>query len=447
MSSDKKTITINPELFRISNTDRTGADDGGTKKPRAKRGGSAGRKKRAGATGGGGGDGRRSKELRAKQMRKELIRKLKESNKRKNADRRERERELERAKQKGGRAPKQEPPAAPATPEDEFSQAVEVLDRVVKQTRQRPAQHTFKAPKEVPKEAPKDAPKEAPREAPKIQIHMPAAHPVVPIQISPQGAAAPPKLDFAPRPPTPHAAAIATVSMDELAAGAPATPGPGLQPVRLKDDPPYGCLKVGGSKPTFSQYTMKNKREPHTPAPKPPEPHAPAPTSSKWAEPAMGQHVPLVGAADPAIMRRRALLQALRAESQDQQHEQHIQNLGAQLQRTHDELTQVAKKVIKKRYLKRTFKLGKSPGKASVPVLIRNQRTRRNIDSEVKRQCEVNIVEKKRYLKRRHLLKHGSVAPDYIIHDLYRNAITSGELVNKGGDVLLHNYLHGEEDL
>lgn len=463
--SDKKTITINPDLFRLSNTDRTGADDGGTKRPRQ-------RKPRASKSGGGserGAGKQRSKELRAKQMRKELIRKLKESNKRKSAERRERERELERAKQprkssRGATTPSvEEKPSA--TPDSEFDRTVATLDRVVKQHRQRPAQHTFKAARAATAPTPQaPATATAPAPAP-IQIRMPAAQPVVPISLAPpRGAACPPRppaddftkegyeratnlgspaLVIGPRPPTPHAVALSSLD----------APPAGLQPVSLKADPPYGCLKVGGSKPTYSQYTMKRGNQ-VSPAPPPlnissvamSPPAVSLQDAGNQSAAAATAVAAVAGSADPAVTRRRALLQALRAESQDHQHEQHLQNLSAQLQRTHNELTQVGKKVIKKRYLKRTFKVGKAPGKATVPVLIRNQRTRRNIDTEVKRQCEVNIVEKKRYLKRRHLLKHGSVAPDYIIHDLYRNAITAGELENKGADVLLHNYLHGDED-
>jgi len=85
------------------------------------------------------------------------------------------------------------------------------------------------------------------------------------------------------------------------------------------------------------------------------------------------------------------------------------------------------------------MKLGKIGKKVS--VLINDNTTRKNIRNE-KHLLNITPIKKvKEYLKQNNLLEIGSIAPDDVLRSIYTNAKLSGELENRNGDVLLHNYI------
>ena len=51
----------------------------------------------------------------------------------------------------------------------------------------------------------------------------------------------------------------------------------------------------------------------------------------------------------------------------------------------------------------------------------------------------------KLYLKKHGLLKVGSNAPEKVMREIYETAVLSGDVYNKSGDVLYHNFMNDKK--
>ena len=89
--------------------------------------------------------------------------------------------------------------------------------------------------------------------------------------------------------------------------------------------------------------------------------------------------------------------------------------------------------------IKRKIKLGKSKGK--VGVLIKNRNSRKTIKKEISNLKKKSINNVKKYLRKHNLIKIGSAAPDILLKDMYKESYLSGDIYNKNGDILLHNFI------
>ena len=94
------------------------------------------------------------------------------------------------------------------------------------------------------------------------------------------------------------------------------------------------------------------------------------------------------------------------------------------------------------RTIKRIHTLGKKDGK--VGVLIKDNKTRKQAHDEYKNICKTPIKEIKDYLREHELLKVGSPAPTDVLRALYENSVLAGDIHNKNSDVLVHNYMSNE---
>ena len=86
------------------------------------------------------------------------------------------------------------------------------------------------------------------------------------------------------------------------------------------------------------------------------------------------------------------------------------------------------------------YKLGKRGKK--VGVLIKNAKTRKIIQREYALLKQKQISDIKNYLRSKNLLKIGSDAPNDVLRQMYEQAILSGEVENKAGETLIHNFMN-----
>ena len=97
---------------------------------------------------------------------------------------------------------------------------------------------------------------------------------------------------------------------------------------------------------------------------------------------------------------------------------------------------------IKKRTIKRKYKLGKSKKNNLVSVLIKSTQTKKKIMDEKKKIENEDISKIKKYLREHNLIRIGSTTPNDVLKTMYESAILAGYVKNNSDDVMLHNYLN-----
>jgi len=154
-------------------------------------------------------------------------------------------------------------------------------------------------------------------------------------------------------------------------------------------DPPYGCLK-GGTKPTFRQYNRTLKKG--------------------------------VPREDNSVMLRTPSITL----------SQHVE-----------------RKLPKKKFInclkrrKMTIKAGKSNDrKGKMGIFMKNQDIRRKTQKKIDVIKGTTTAQMRGYLRERGLIKVGTYAPDDIIREIYMSSCMAGDITNKNGDVLKHNFFN-----
>ena len=166
-----------------------------------------------------------------------------------------------------------------------------------------------------------------------------------------------------------------------------------VQPRPITPDTPYGCLK-GGKKPTYRAYhnkTLKNK--------------------------------PITIETSNTHNNNTAIVNTERKQKL------------AELKKSYKKIRQK-----KRTTRKSTFVLGKIGGKVS--VLIKNNATRRKVKREHGLLKQKSIIEIKKHLYDKNLLKIGSTAPNDVLRTLYEQSILAGDVTNTANDVQIHNFLN-----
>jgi hypothetical protein len=103
----------------------------------------------------------------------------------------------------------------------------------------------------------------------------------------------------------------------------------------------------------------------------------------------------------------------------------------------------IPKKYVKKT-IRRKYTLGKSSKMRKVGVLIKDNKTRKDIINAQKELKKTNITDMRKYLRKRGTLKVGSLAPPELIRKTFEASMMAGDVTNTNKDTLLHNFIHDE---
>jgi len=95
-----------------------------------------------------------------------------------------------------------------------------------------------------------------------------------------------------------------------------------------------------------------------------------------------------------------------------------------------------------KKTVKRKFTLGKSDKLRRIGVLIKDRQTRKNIINTQKELKKMDITDVRKYLRQHGIIKVGSTCPSDILRKTFESAVLTGEVTNTNKETLLHNFLN-----
>jgi hypothetical protein len=198
----------------------------------------------------------------------------------------------------------------------------------------------------------------------------------------------------------------------------------------IKQDPPHGCLK-GGSKPTFREWLNKFKASPVN-------------TITEYL------HGGENGSNDDSTTNKK------RADDQgeddgwedvddnDDDDDPTTKKDSSSRKNTYkidpNRIKGVRMKI--RQTVTKKFRVGKYNN--TVGVLIKNKDTQKHLQKEHLSLKQKSINEIKKFLYDKSLLKIGSTAPPDVLRRMYEDAILTGDVVNTGSGVVLHNFLSNE---
>lgn len=248
------------------------------------------------------------------------------------------------------------------------------------------------------------------------------------------------------------------------------------------NDVPYGCLK-NGSKPTYRDWIQTRKNHEHPdPNIRPPTPpkkntftelSAMTPVTSVLSPPVVSTPTVLSREkrleqikqklkkiqeqeiqAIPEAVKLNNSLKNLEAMTPESERKIQLDNLPEidDIKSTTLDVTEVIKEKkekeesVPKQYLKKTvrrkFTLGKSDKLRKVGILLKDKQTRKNVIDVQHELKKTNITDVRKYLRQHGIIKIGSNAPNEVLRKTFEAAMMTGEITNINKDTLLHNFLN-----
>lgn len=231
-----------------------------------------------------------------------------------------------------------------------------------------------------------------------------------------------------------------------IIADIPATPIKSKTPtLQLKDPPVYGILK-GGNKPLYSNYRKTLKQQEKLKSQKERSPRHTTmvnhtPLMIKETQPSHSIITPIQTGRQTKLEQVKKLFKQPREKSKPKKH-----STFSPFSQTH----KIRKGSRVRRTIKRRYQVGKikTHNQNQVHVLVKNRKTRKKDGMEYSGLKKVPLIDVKKYLRERNLIRVGSQAPEYILRELYESSKISGDVENKSTDVLYHNFVNtdGETD-
>jgi hypothetical protein len=96
--------------------------------------------------------------------------------------------------------------------------------------------------------------------------------------------------------------------------------------------------------------------------------------------------------------------------------------------------------VIEEKEIKKTFNIGKNKKENAVSILIKNNNTRKKIETDKLALKKTNLSTLKNFLKKQNLIKFGSTAPSQLLREIYENTKLCGDIINENPQNILHNF-------
>ena len=208
-----------------------------------------------------------------------------------------------------------------------------------------------------------------------------------------------------------------------------------LKKTSVKEAPPFGCLK-NGKKPTYRAYMKSVKQSTPAPSLKPRNPlikieDLPKSTSNVT----QATH----------ITERKSKLDTIKNKYKINQQGGTPETVARQnlvkskLMKLN--LPTTKQKRWRVKTIKRTYKLGKQKGKRNVDVLIKNNETRKKVNSAIRALKKTPLYDVNKFLKEKNFIKTGSSAPENVKRAIFNNSMLAGDINNTNSNVMIHNYM------